>query len=151
MHVERTFTVSRPVEEVYDYLVDFSRTEEWDPGTVSTTRTSGSGGVGTTYANVSAFMGRQVELTYTTAVANRPGRLEFHGRNKASSTKDILTLRSTGPGTTEVHYRAEFRFHGVTKVLAPLVIDDALLSAGLDILETKIREAMADDYAVAAE
>lgn len=32
-----------------------------------------------------------------------------------------------------------------------LVIDDALLSAGLDILETKIREAMADDYAVAAE
>lgn len=39
----------------------------------------------------------------------------------------------------------------IVKVLAPLVIDDALLSAGLDILETKIREAMADDYAVAAE
>jgi diaminobutyrate-2-oxoglutarate transaminase len=39
----------------------------------------------------------------------------------------------------------------VIKVLAPLVIDDATLGAGLDILETKIREAMADDYAVAAE
>jgi diaminobutyrate-2-oxoglutarate transaminase len=39
----------------------------------------------------------------------------------------------------------------VIKVLAPLVIDDATLGAGLDILEIKIREAMADDYAVAAE
>ena len=39
----------------------------------------------------------------------------------------------------------------VIKVLAPLVIDDAVLSTGLDILETKIRDAMAADYAVAAE
>ena len=39
----------------------------------------------------------------------------------------------------------------VIKVLAPLVIDDAVLAAGLDILETKIREAMTTDYAVAAE
>ena len=29
--------------------------------------------------------------------------------------------------------------------------DDATLATGLDILETKIREAMADNYAVAAE
>jgi len=39
----------------------------------------------------------------------------------------------------------------VVKVLAPLVIDDAILAAGLDILETHIRDAMAADYAVAAE
>ncbi|WP_227339833.1 diaminobutyrate--2-oxoglutarate transaminase [Sphingopyxis sp. P8] len=39
----------------------------------------------------------------------------------------------------------------VIKVLAPLVIDDAVLATGLDILETKIREAMTTDYAVAAE
>jgi len=39
----------------------------------------------------------------------------------------------------------------VIKVLAPLVIDDAVLGAGLDILETSIREVMATDYAVAAE
>lgn len=39
----------------------------------------------------------------------------------------------------------------VIKVLAPLVIDDATLGTGLDILETQIRDAMAADYAVAAE
>lgn len=42
--------------------------------------------------------------------------------------------------------------HGeVIKILAPLIIDDALLAGGLDILETSLREAMADDFAVAAE
>src|SRR3546814_13662436 len=42
--------------------------------------------------------------------------------------------------------------HGeVVKILAPLIIDDALLASGLDILETRLREAVADDFAVAAE
>lgn len=39
----------------------------------------------------------------------------------------------------------------VIKVLAPLVIDDAALAAGLDVLEDKCRAAMAADLAVAAE
>lgn len=39
----------------------------------------------------------------------------------------------------------------VIKVLAPLVIDDALLAGGLDILEGAILTALATDYAVAAE
>src|SRR3546814_9560902 len=39
--------------------------------------------------------------------------------------------------------------HGeVVKILAPLIIDDALLASGLDILETRLREAVADDFAV---
>lgn len=39
----------------------------------------------------------------------------------------------------------------IVKVLAPLVIDDAVLSAGLDILEESIRVALAASYGVAAE
>lgn len=42
--------------------------------------------------------------------------------------------------------------HGeIVKVLAPLVIDDAVLSAGLDILERNIRETLGVAYGVAAE
>ena len=40
MHVERTFTVPAPIEQVFDYLSDFENTNEWDPGTVSTKRIS---------------------------------------------------------------------------------------------------------------
>lgn len=39
----------------------------------------------------------------------------------------------------------------VIKVLAPLVIDDAVLSAGLDILEARLNDAMRADHAIAAE
>ena len=39
----------------------------------------------------------------------------------------------------------------IVKILAPLVIDDAQLSAGIDILETCVREALAVPYGVAAE
>lgn len=38
----------------------------------------------------------------------------------------------------------------IVKVLAPLVIDDATLGAGLDILEQSVRDAMAPAYGVAA-
>jgi diaminobutyrate-2-oxoglutarate transaminase len=39
----------------------------------------------------------------------------------------------------------------IVKVLAPLIIDDALLAHGLDILEECVREAMAPAFGVAAE
>lgn len=39
----------------------------------------------------------------------------------------------------------------IVKVLAPLIIDDALLSAGLDIVERSIREALSAPIGVAAE
>jgi hypothetical protein len=39
----------------------------------------------------------------------------------------------------------------IVKILAPLVIEDAVLSAGLDILEESIRSALTVTYGVAAE
>ena len=62
--LERTVTVDKPIDRVYAFLSDFTTSEQWDAGTVSTTRVSGDGGVGTTYRNVSRFLGRDTELTY---------------------------------------------------------------------------------------
>lgn len=53
MHREVTTTVAPEV--VFAYLSDFTTTEQWEPGTVRTTRVSGDGGVGTRYANTSRF------------------------------------------------------------------------------------------------
>ncbi len=92
MHVERTFTVSAPIEAVFDYLSDFENTEEWDPGTVSTKRTSGDGGLGTTYANTSEFMGRKTELTYETITYDQPTWFQCRGRNKTATATDSMTF-----------------------------------------------------------
>lgn len=121
MQVDRTFTVSRPITDVFDYLSDFENTNEWDPGTVETVRTGGEGGLGTTYHNRSRFMGREVELDYETVEYRRPAAFAARGRNKSVTATDALTFSETEAGTS-IHYQATFEFKGVSRWLAPLVV-----------------------------
>ena len=67
--VERTITVDQPPEAVWQFLADFTTTEEWDPPTVSTERTSGDGGLGTTYHSVAKFAGQRTEVDYVVTTA----------------------------------------------------------------------------------
>jgi len=118
--VTRTFTTTAPPEQVFDYLADFTHAEEWDPGTQTCERVSGDGGVGTTYRNVSSFLGRETELTYTTEEAERPTRVRLHGHNEQFDGQDVLGIRAHGTGS-EVTYTAEFEFSGAARYAAPLV------------------------------
>ena len=134
MHVERTFTVSLPPEAVFAYLSDFENTEEWDPGTIKTRRTSGDGGLGTTYENTSEFMGRKTELDYETITYEQPTRFQCRGRNKTATATDSMTFTPAGDGT-QIHYRADFEFHGVAKLVAPLVVKPKLSSLADETIE----------------
>ena len=125
MHVERTFTVSRPIEAVFAYLSDFENTIEWDPGTLETRRTSGDGGLGTTYSNRSEFMGRETELTYETIGHNAPTFFSCRGSNKTATATDSMTFTRDGD-RTQIRYRADFQFHGIIKFVAPLVVKGKL-------------------------
>ncbi|MFK4084379.1 SRPBCC family protein [Kribbella sp. NPDC020789] len=119
--IQRVMTVGRPAETVFGYLADFANTNEWDPGTVRTTRLDGDGGVGTTYRNISRFAGRETELVYTVDELTAPQRLRFRGVNKTVTARDTITLRPVTAGETELTYLAEFEFHGVARVVAPFM------------------------------
>jgi carbon monoxide dehydrogenase subunit G len=134
MHVERIFTVSRPIEDVFDYLSDFENTNEWDPGTVETRRTSGDGGIGTLYANTSTFAGRRTELTYETVGFDRPTFFSARGTNKTATATDTLTFTRNG-ARTQIHYRADFQFHGMVRFAAPLVVKPKLESLADETVE----------------
>lgn len=134
MHVERTFIVSRSVEEVFDYLSDFENTNEWDPGTIETKRTSGDGGLGTTYANTSMFAGRETKLSYETVGFDRPTFFSARGTNKTATATDSMTFTRDGD-RTQIHYRADFVFHGVVKFLAPLVVKPKLSALADETVE----------------
>ncbi|MEJ7834286.1 MAG: SRPBCC family protein [Nocardioides sp.] len=121
MHVERTFTVPLPPEAVFAYLSDFTNTNEWDPGTIETKRTGGDGGIGTTYANISEFMGRRVELDYETITHEQPTKVQFRGRNKSATATDSLTFTAAGAGTS-IHYRADFVFSTLVNLVAPILL-----------------------------
>lgn len=134
MHVERSFTVSRSIDEVFDYLSDFENTNEWDPGTIQTRRVSGDGGLGTKYQNRSSFAGRETELTYETIGFDRPTFFSARGTNKTATTTDSMTFTRDGD-RTQIRYRADFQFHGLVKLVAPFVVPSKLSALADETVE----------------
>lgn len=120
VQVQRTITVRKPIDVVADYLRDFARTEEWDPGTVSCTRLDeGPLHVGARWRNVSRFKGKETELTYE-LTRLEPEHLVFVGKNKTATSTDDLTLASTTDGTV-ITYRATIVFNGLAKLADPFL------------------------------
>ncbi len=118
--IERTIVTTAAPETVWDYLSDFTNTNEWDPGTVRTVRAAGSGGVGTTYENTSKFLGRETKLIYTVVESNAPIRLQLRGINDQVTATDTMTFTAVGTGT-QVHYLADLQFKGLLGRADPLL------------------------------
>ena len=120
MKLRRTVVVDKPLNAVFDYLSDFTTTTEWDPGTVTTVRQHGNGGIGTTYLNTSQFLGRVTELTYVVRELVDMQLIALRGENNTLTAVDTMTFRPV-PSGTEVTYSAEFTFKGVSRFVAPLL------------------------------
>jgi hypothetical protein len=120
MKLLKTVVVEKPLDAVFSYLSDFTTTTDWDPGTVTTVRRHGNGGVGTTYLNTSTFLGRETQLTYIVREFIPGKRIRLRGENKTVIAVDTMTFRSVDAGT-EVTYTAEFTFKGPSRLLAPLL------------------------------
>lgn len=116
----RTVTTRWGSDAVFDYLLDFEHAEEWDAGTVSCRRTSGDGGVGTHYRNVSKFLGRKTTLDYEVEKV-LPGQFVITGTNKTVVSKDTVTVTPRPSGGAEVEYRADMTFKGLAAALSPLL------------------------------
>ena len=76
--------------------------------------------MGTRYRNISRFLGRQTELTYTVAEYDAPHRIRLRGVNKTVTAIDVMEFRDVD-GRTEVTYVADFTFVGVARFLGPLI------------------------------
>lgn len=138
--IQRTVRTSWDARSVFDYLLDFENAVEWDAGTITCRRTSGEGGVGTTYENVSEFRGSRTTLEYTVESVDGGHRFVITGRNKTVTSKDTITVEQEG-GRTSVDYQAEMTFHGLAKLASPF-LGGALERLG-DDAERTLSEALA--------
>ncbi|NYG53868.1 SRPBCC family protein [Nocardioides perillae] len=133
--IDRTVTVDKSPSVVWDYLSDFTKTEEWDPPTVSTTRTAGDGGVGTVYHNVTKFLGSETEVDYHVTDYVEGHRMELRASTSSMELHDTLTVEPEGTGTS-VRYVAEFTPTGAAKLATPL------MAPGLKVLGDKAAQQM---------
>jgi len=118
--IERTIAVPIATQRVWDYVVDFTNTVEWDPPTESTVRVRGDGGVGTVYRNVSKVLGNSVETEYTVVQVDECQLFQLEGTNGGMRLRDTISFSGDESGTT-LTYEAEFHPRGVLKVVEPLL------------------------------
>lgn len=125
IEVEIRTTIARPIEQVFEQLVDIPRYPEWMPrgGLFVTCRKDSAGpvGVGTRYSDVTRLGTVRGEVSEF----ERPHRVVFHYTARLLGVKVMdgwpgYTLERDGEATA-VHHRAEGRLVGVFTLLRPLI------------------------------
>ena len=110
-----------PIEGAFDYLADFARTAEWDPGVVAAERlTPGTPRVGSRFRVVASFLGRRLPIEYEIAALERPSRLVLVGGDASLRSVDEISF-APRPGGTRVTYEARLEPAGLAALADPLL------------------------------
>lgn len=108
-------------EEAFEYLADFDRTVEWDPGVVETERlTPGPSRLESAFRVVVSFFGQRKALRYTITHYDRPHRLILEGSDAGIFSVDELTF-APREGGTRVTYEACLELRGLARFADPLL------------------------------
>ena len=134
--LNRLVTVNAPLQPVFDYLADFTTTNEWAPRSTEARRCHGDGGPGTVYTCVVSFLGRRTPMTYRLTCLEAPRRIEWSGRSKAVLATSTVRLGHLPTGTTTVDCTTTFSYPD----LPPL--SERLLRAPLDRFCDDAREGL---------
>jgi len=117
-HFHAELEIDRPIEEVFATVVDFSRTEQWDPTVRQARRLDGPGpiAVGSEYDVRVDTPGRALRLTYAVAELRAPERVVFEAESQWLRARDAIELHKAGAGTLLV-WDATLSLHGLAYLL----------------------------------
>lgn len=105
--LDETIVVDRPLKEVFAYISDFSRIEEWDPGVARGTRlTEGAPGVGSEFR---IDMKAGFSLHYSIVEFEPEQRMLMTVDSKVFTAREEIRFKAIEKGTS-VRYIANFNF-----------------------------------------
>jgi uncharacterized protein YndB with AHSA1/START domain len=112
--------IERPVEEVFDFMADFSSDAEWRSGVVAMRQTSPQRCVGATHVEVRRVPGRTIE-TPAEVVAFVPNRLITFQRTSGPIRPRGTYRYAPVPGGTRLTFLLEVPLHGAWRALTPAI------------------------------
>ncbi len=139
--LDESIHVNRPVHEVFAYVSEFSRIEEWDPAVASATRlTPGTPGVGSEY-RIDMKAGFSIDYEVIEFVEN--SRMLMTAKSRFFSAREEIFFSGTDNETT-LRYVAEFDFP------APLAVFNRTFPGFMDRVGKSamngLKEALEDDF-----
>jgi carbon monoxide dehydrogenase subunit G len=146
VQVQQVVMVDRPIEQVFNYISDFTTSVQWDPGTSACHRVTGGGGEGTEYSKTWQRPGRRrgvdVRLTVTECVPNRVFAL--HGSAGLVDSLLRFTVRpaTAGPGRscTRLTFTGDYAFRGPVRLLGPML--PRILKRASDAVQVGLQDAL---------
>lgn len=141
--MHEAFDCPRAPQDVFQYIVDFSRITEWDHTILSAVKTtSGKIAVGTAF-DLKYSMGlRKVPIRYEVMEFEPPQRAVLKGVSRGFTAIDTVTITETSNGC-HVDWRAELEFRGASAKIVPL-IERRITAAGVQTIKD-LAKALRDD------
>lgn len=127
--LQETVDVARPIDQVFDYVSDFTTTQEWDATAIRAHKlTLGKIAEGTEFEVVCALPVGSINISYTIETLEHNKRVVLSGRSRFFDIRDTITFSPSQRGT-KIEYRAEFFFKPLINSLAS-IYSSALKSMG---------------------
>ncbi|MEM7180355.1 MAG: SDR family NAD(P)-dependent oxidoreductase [Spirochaetota bacterium] len=109
IRIEKDIHTPRPLEEVFPFIADFCNLPDWDPGVLSSQKTSkGILKEGDTFMLETSFGLQKIPITYTLDKLIPHKEVVYSAANHAIEIVDRIRFSPQANGGTKVQYMADF-------------------------------------------
>ena len=119
--IKHSIEINRPAEEVFDYLDQVDRHNEWQESLVSTTvKTDGPTRVGTRVVERRKIPGGTRDIPYEITEHDPPRKASFRGTAGPVRPVGTYTVDPTGESSSRMNVELDLEGHGIGKLFAIL-------------------------------
>ena len=120
--LRETVEIDRPLEEVFNYVVNVENAPKWQPAVIEVKRiTNGPIGVGTKFKEVAKMMGRRVDTICEITELETNKKFAFKGTSSGPfEYESTYTLEPKENGTS-ISIVGNFRTKGFWRLLEPFI------------------------------
>lgn len=133
LEMSEQFNCKRPAEDIFDYIVDFSRIDEWDHTIISAVKTSkGAIGLGTKFQLVYSMGLRKIPINYEITEFQANQKAVLTGQAANFTAIDTVEINQNGE-LSSVNWHAKLVFSGKSAKIVPL-IENKIIKAGSETI-----------------